>query len=120
MPCDGLLPGPHAARRVPWQDAVLENRDGCRLLLEATPGARRAAFPAGFDPWRGRIGIKVAAPPRGGRANAEVVEAVAAYFGLAASCVSIAGGGGDRRKAVDLPLGRDVVLARLSVGLEDA
>lgn len=103
---------------MPWQDAVLETRDGCRLLLEATPGARHASFPAGFDPWRGRIGIKVAAPAQEGRANVEVVGTVAAYFGLPASRVSIAAGAGDRRKGVDLPLGRDEALARLAVDLE--
>lgn len=86
--------------RVPWQDAVQESADGVRLLLDVTPGARRPAFPAGFDPWRGRIGIRVRAAAQDGAANDEVVARVARALRVAPGAVRIVAGASGRRKAV--------------------
>lgn len=97
-----------------WQDAVLDAPGGCALLLEATPGAKQAAFPAGFNPWRGRIGIAVRAAAQDGQANAEVVAAVAAFFGVPAR---LASGATDRRKRVEVDVARGDAVAALEAHL---
>lgn len=109
-----LIGAPGVAGCVAWQDAVQEAPGGCRLLLEASPGARAAAFPDGYNPWRGRIGVRVRAPAQEGRANRELLALVAECFGVAASAVRLEAGQADARKAVFVPLGRPAVLERLA------
>ncbi len=106
--------------RVGWQDAVEADGDGCALLLEVTPGARERRFPAGFNQWRGRIGVRVPAPPEGGKANKEVVAAVARFFGVPPARVTLESGHGDRRKRVAVAgLARDDALAALTAAEAD-
>jgi len=84
-----------------WQDAVQDAPGGVRLLLEVAAGAKEAAFPSGFNPWRdGRIGIRVRAPAQEGRANEEVVRALAAFFQHPTARIHIESGATDSRKAV--------------------
>ncbi len=103
---------------MPWQDAVQQAPDGVRLLLEVSPGAKHAGFPAGYNEWRQRIGIRVRAQAQEGRANKEVCDAVAAFFEVARADVELVSGPSDARKTI---LVRDValeaVLARLAVCL---
>jgi uncharacterized protein (TIGR00251 family) len=109
-------------RAVPsWQDAVQDAPGGARLLLDVTPGAKEACFPDGFDPWRGRLGMRVQAPAQEGRANADVVRSLAAFFRHPTARVHIEAGASDRRKAVRLMgLGRDAVLAALAPSLQES
>ncbi|MCA1819650.1 MAG: DUF167 domain-containing protein [Thermoplasmatota archaeon] len=86
-----------------WQDAVQEAPGGARLLLEVSAGAKEARFPAGSNPWRdGRIGIRVRAQAVEGRANEEVVRAVAAFFHHPAARIHIEAGAADSRKSLRL------------------
>jgi len=85
-----------------WRDAVQDAPGGARLLVEVTAGARQSAFPDGFNPWRGRIGVRVAAPAQEGRANAELVRTIAAFFRHPAAHVHVEAGLADARKAVRL------------------
>lgn len=85
---------------VAWQDAVQDHEGGVLLLLEVDPGRREARFPAGHNEWRGRIGIRVRAPPQEGKANREVLRLVAAVLGLPDAAVSLRSGATDRRKTV--------------------
>lgn len=104
-----------------WQDAVEEAPGGARLLLDVSPGARQARFPDGFEPWRKRIGMKVRAPAQEGEANAEVVRALAGFFGHPTARVHIESGAADRRKAVRLMgLDRAAALAALAPSFTEA
>ena len=85
---------------VDWRDAVQAHEGGVLLLLEVDPGRREARFPAGFNEWRGRLGIRVRAPPQEGRANREVLRLVAEALGVPAASVSLRSGATDRRKTV--------------------
>jgi len=103
---------------VDWRDAVQPTEAGFRLLLEAHPGARRAAFPDGFNAWRGRIGVAVRAPPQEGKANREVVALVADFFGVPRAGVAVELGVSDSRKVVavtglDAAAGRRLLEAAL-------
>lgn len=102
-----------------WQDAVEDEGDGCAVLLEVVPGARTMVFPAGFNGWRGRIGIKVHAPPREGKANKEVEAEVARFFHVPPARVRIDSGHSDSRKRVVVDgIDREAAIARLAEALE--
>lgn len=94
-----------------WRDAIQPTDGGVRLLLEASPGAGHTRFPDGFNPWRGRLGIRVREPARDGRANAAVVALLADFFDLASTQVIVESGALDSRKNV-LLLGLDAATAR--------
>lgn len=104
-----------------WRDAVQPAEGGVRLLLEASPGAGHARFPDGYNPWRGRLGIRVKEPARDGKANAAVLALLATYFGLRSDAVVLEAGAADSRKTVRL-VGLDAahVRARLAPALGDA
>ena len=110
----------HACGPVAWQDAVQGTPRGCRLLLEVVPGARTAAFPDGFDAWRGRIRARVMAAARDGEANRELLATLARFFSVPLAAVALDAGGADRRKTVSVALDRDAALRRLAAALEAA
>lgn len=68
--------------------------------MEVSAGARQAKFPDGFNPWRGRIGIRVRAPAQEGRANVEVCASVAAFLGVPTAGISLEVGHLDSRKSL--------------------
>jgi uncharacterized protein (TIGR00251 family) len=89
--------------------------------VEVSAGARDARFPDGFNPWRGRIGIRVRAPAQEGRANQEVVASVAAFFGVPAARVSVEAGHLDSRKSLLVAgVGKKEAERRLEGALEGA
>lgn len=103
---------------MPWQDAVRESPEGCRLLLETAAGADDAVFPAGYNPWRGRISIHVRARAEGGRANKEVLAQVAAFFGVPSTDVQLTFGPRGSHKTVHVAVPREVALRRLGPAME--
>jgi uncharacterized protein (TIGR00251 family) len=104
-----------------WQDAVQDAPGGARLLLDVTPVAKEARFPDGFEPWRGRIGMRVRAPAQDGAANADVLRTLAAFFRHPTARVHLEAGASDRRKAVRLMgLDRSAVLAALQPSFQGA
>lgn len=98
-----------------WHKAVESDGDGCALLLEVTPNSREGAFPAGFNDWRGRIGVRVHGPAIEGRANRDLVATVARFFHVPPNRVSVESGEADRRKRVSIAgLSREAALAALA------
>ena len=98
-----------------WQDAVVDAPGGVRLLLDVAPGAKEARFPDGFEPWRGRLGLRVREPAQDGQANGAVVRALAAFFQHPTARIHLEAGATDRRKAVRLMgLDRAAALAALA------
>ncbi|MHB8604786.1 MAG: DUF167 domain-containing protein [Thermoplasmatota archaeon] len=92
--------------------AVRHSPEGALLDVDVQPGAKRAAFPSGWNGWRKRVEAKVSAPPEDGRANAELVAAASAFFGVP---VEVASGATSRRKTLLLVgLGREAALAKLA------
>ena len=92
---------------VEWRDAIKPARGGASLDVEVVPGSRESRFPAGFNPWRGRIEAKVRAPPEEGQANAELVQLVAAALAVPAARVRVTAGHTSRRKTLSVD-GMDV------------
>lgn len=85
-----------------WKDAIQQGPDGTRLLVEVSPGAKEEAFPDGYNPWRGRIGVRVRAPAEDGKANDAVLRLVADRLGLPSGTVVLAGGSTDTRKLLQV------------------
>jgi len=81
-------------------NAVRASAAGTTLAVAVTPGAKVALFPDGFDPWRERIGVRVTAPAKDGKANRDILQAVATFFGLKANQVKIVAGEKASLKAV--------------------
>lgn len=50
-----------------------ETKDGVILMLYVSPKAKRNEI-EGIDEWRGRLKVKIKAPPVEGKANKEVVK----------------------------------------------
>lgn len=75
-------------------------REGVSLDLDVVPGSAESLFPAGYNPWRKRIEAKVRAPPEDGRANAELAELVADFFGVPRQAVALTSGATSRRKTL--------------------
>lgn len=95
--------------------AVHAAPEGVLLDVELVPGATRDAFPAGYNSWRKRIEARVAAPAVEGRANAALVEVVAAFLDVATRDVRVIAGATSRQKRLlVLGRGREDILAALA------
>lgn len=76
--------------------------DGLLLEIEVTPGAPEDRFPAGFNPWRGRIKAKVQAQAQDGQANLALCDLVTDALGLGTGTVTILRGQTSRQKTLHL------------------
>ncbi|HIH69445.1 DUF167 domain-containing protein [Methermicoccus shengliensis] len=81
-------------------EAIRKTDDGVLLDVEVSPSSKRTEIPAGYDAWRKRIVVKVAAPPRGGRANTELVREIARRLGVPTSSVRIVAGEASTKKTI--------------------
>jgi hypothetical protein len=98
----------------PWTGAVIADGDGVTILLEVSPGSRRGASVTGYNAWRRRVQCTVSAPPRGGKANRDVLELLSDVLSVPASSVTLASGGASREKKVHVRnLTEEEALARL-------
>jgi len=52
---------------------IKQTKNGVVLLVHVQPNAKKNSV-EGIDEWRGRIKIKVSAPPVGGKANKELTK----------------------------------------------
>ena len=77
---------------------VTRTRDGARIKLRVSPGARSTSIAGTFG--EDAIKLRVAAPPVKGRANAEAERYVAELLGVTASGVSVIRGSSARTKTV--------------------
>jgi len=81
-------------------DALLEDRHGAVILLEVTPGAKKDAFPAGYNEWRKTISCRVTAQATGGKANHAVISLVSEKLAVPATAISIQSGAAKSQKRV--------------------
>lgn len=84
------------------EDPLTQVEDGVLLEVEVAPGAPEDRFPAGFNPWRGRVKAKVQAQAQDGQANLSLCELVADHLGLGGRAVTIARGHTSRQKTLHL------------------
>jgi uncharacterized protein (TIGR00251 family) len=92
----------HRAGAVPGlTSAIIPAPGGCRLLVEVQPGSSRPGKLL-FDPWRKRIRLAVGERAEKGRANGELLAALASALGVPEGSLSITAGLTDRRKTVEV------------------
>ena len=77
---------------------ITPTRDGIRLNLRVSPGAKRTPVAGTYG--EDAIRLKVAAPPTEGRANAEVERFLASLLGIPRSEVAVTRGASSRDKVV--------------------
>ncbi len=80
------------------EDFVLLAEGGAYVKLRSSPGAKSTAIKGKYG--EGAIRLSIAAPPVGGRANAEVERYLARLFGRSPSEVVVVKGASSRDKLV--------------------
>ncbi len=77
--------------------ALRMSERGVILRVEVVPGASESSW-IGFDEWRKAVKVRVAAPPRDGKANEELLRFVADSLVLPHGRISLVSGGKSRQK----------------------
>jgi hypothetical protein len=80
-------------------DWISEDGAGVLILVDLKPAAQRSGI-VGTEPWRGRLRIRVKAPPVDGSANSELLKLLSEVLGVERSRLSLLRGAGSRRKTV--------------------
>jgi uncharacterized protein (TIGR00251 family) len=83
-----------------FEDSIKKYRDGAILDIFVTPNAKNVIFPAGYNPWRNRIEIKVSSQAKDNKANIEVIKTVSKYFLKPPSDVIIVIGHKNKEKTI--------------------
>ena len=65
---------------------IKETKEGTLLFIHVQPKAKKNAI-EGVDEWRGRLKVKVKAPPVEGKANKEVVKFFSKLLGVKVAIV---------------------------------
>jgi uncharacterized protein len=78
---------------------VADRSPPARIPVKAVPGASRDQI---VGPLGGRLKIKVAAPPEGGKANAAICALVATALGLRARQVEVVSGHASSEKVLEI------------------
>jgi uncharacterized protein (TIGR00251 family) len=80
------------------KNLVTATRDGTLLNLRVSPGARRSSIEGPYG--ESALKLKIAAPPAGGKANAEAERFLAGLLGIPRSDVTVVRGASSRDKVV--------------------
>ncbi len=85
-----------------FEEAIRPASGGTVIDIEASPGAKETKVPAGYNPWRKRILVKLKAPPERGKANGELVDSLARLLGVSSVRIEIMSGATDSRKSLKI------------------
>jgi len=88
--------------------------DGCRIWIDASPGASRSEV-VGVNEWRKALQVRIGARPREGEANDELLRFLSEKLGIPRRAVSLVRGEKSSAKAVEVPLTPEEVRRRLGV-----
>jgi uncharacterized protein len=103
-----------------WKDAVKHSTQGVTLCLHVVPGSSKVVFPAGYNPWRNCIEIKVRSEAAENKANMEVLEIIAGFFQLLSQDVFFVSGQKSREKTIVLKgISADAVCHKLEGSLHE-
>jgi uncharacterized protein (TIGR00251 family) len=82
------------------EDSIKKNRDGALLYIFVIPNSKNIIFPAGYNPWRKRIEIKVSSEAKDNKANIDVIKTIADYFCKSSRDVTIVSGQKNKEKTL--------------------
>jgi len=89
--------------------SVTETEGGCYISLDVSPGSKKREI-KGFNAWRNSVEVAVKAPPKGGKANAELEKFLCEVFGAE---VKVVRGRKSRQKVVFVKLSKSDVVRKL-------
>ena len=81
-------------------DALEPHPKGLTIRFEVAPGSKKLAVPSGFNPWRRSLEAKLTEEPTRGKANRQLIEAVADLFDVRADQVEVLSGHKNSRKVL--------------------
>jgi len=97
-----------------YTDAIKRSKQGVLLCLHVIPGSSQTAFPGKYDEWRHSLEIKVRSEAKDNKANREVIETIAGFFGVSVHDVILVSGEKTRQKTVCLKkISIDAVTAKV-------
>ncbi len=106
---------PFARGPVLKKDYLRPREGGCSLTVDVSPGASRTEV-SGVNEWRGALQVKVAAEPREGAANEELVRFLSELLGVPKRGIEIERGATSSLKVISLPIDAATARARLGGG----
>lgn len=82
------------------EDAIRSTKDGVLIDFDVSPGAKGTIVPSGYNRWRKRIEAMLRAPPEKGRANEELIDALARLLKVPAADIVISSGATGSKKSI--------------------
>jgi uncharacterized protein (TIGR00251 family) len=83
-----------------FEDAIKALDSGVSVDIEVTPGSKSVSIPSGYNEWRKRIEVKLTKNAQKGKANEQLIESLAEFFGISSSSIMIISGATSSKKSV--------------------
>lgn len=83
-----------------FEEAIKALDSGIIVDLEVTPGSKSLSVPSGYNEWRKRIEVKLTKNTQKGKANEQLMECLAALFGVSSSDILISSGATSSKKSL--------------------
>jgi uncharacterized protein (TIGR00251 family) len=90
------------------EEFVRPNGAGCSVTIEASPGAKKTEI-VGINTWRGALQVKIAAEPKEGAANEELLTFLGKKLGLDRTEIRFLKGERSSRKTLFISMPPDKV-----------
>lgn len=83
-----------------FEEAIKALDSGIIVDIEVTPGSKSLSVPSGYNEWRKRIEVKLTKNAHKGKANEQLMECLAALFGVRSSDIFISSGATSSKKSL--------------------
>jgi uncharacterized protein (TIGR00251 family) len=83
-----------------FKEAIKDLGSGIIIDIEVTPGSRSVSIPSGYNEWRKRIEVKLTKNAQKGKANEQLIECFAKFFGISSSDIIICSGPTSSKKSL--------------------
>ena len=83
-----------------FEEAIKALDSGIIVDIEVTPGSKSLSVPSGYNEWRKRIEVKLTKNAQKGKANKQLMECLAALFGVSSSDILISSGATSSKKSL--------------------
>lgn len=83
-----------------FEEAIKDLGSDVIVDIEVTPGSRSISVPSGYNEWRKRIEVKLTKSAQKGKANEQLIECLAALFGINSSDILISSGATSSKKSL--------------------
>ena len=99
-------------------NAINPTQEGVQIHIYVHPGASQSVFPSGYNEWRKRIELKIAAEAKNGKANKEIIKTIAEFFSIPPSDIDIVSGKKSKDKTVLITnLSYDLICTKIEESL---